>query len=360
MPSEPFTPEEQGARIAEVERLSKEFRARPVVLRFGYRNVSADIDLLIDDVLRDEPANPLGLPLVAPVHKCVIDCYYERGALEPLARMYGNHNRWNPAYLDDFLPLLESAGRGDLIESVCTTIARRARALFFYHRPEREHGGGYRVEQIKDEVLGVYANAIGWMDRTGRAEAAGRLRADRDALRDERFPQLPPASDLRRVDETIFWELIRRSQSPIVAEQVAVLGELLKTFRGADIKRFGSLYARFMKRLYHWNVWALAYAARDGCSDDSFEEFRTWLILQARPKLLQLAVEDPAAAAGSVPRDPELPDGSLLAMIDEACLARCGGTVELPRTDLAKPNGREWSEAAFAETFPQLVRHYAA
>jgi hypothetical protein len=130
--------------------------------------------------------------------------------------------------------------------------------------------------------------------------------------------------------------------------------------KATDIKRFGSLYAKLMKRLYHWNVWALAYAARGGCSDASFEEFRAWLILQGDPTLCSLAVTDPAEAAKRVPPQPDLPDGSCLAMIAEAYLMRSGSSLELPSIDLDRPKGREWSEAAFAAIYPQLVRHYAS
>jgi hypothetical protein len=276
--------------------------------------------------------------------------------------MYGNHNRWNSAFLDEFLPRLEQAGRPDLIENVCTNIARRARALFFYHRIEREYGLDYKVEQIKNEVLGVYDKGIEWMERVGRPEAGEKLREQRDALCEERFPKLPPVSDLRKIDEQVFWELIGRSRGDAVGamEQVAVIGELLKTFKAADIRRFASIYAKLMKQLYHWNAWALAYAARDGCSDDAFMEFRTWLILQADPALIALAVQDPTAAARHVPKDPELPDESLLPVIDEAYLARAGKTTDLPATELEKPKGKEWPEERFDEWFPELVRHYAS
>ena len=71
----------------------------------------------------------------------------------------------------------------------------------------------------------------------------------------------------------------------------------MRAFGAAQIKRFGSLYAKLMRKLYHWDVWALAYAARDGCSDAAFEEFRTWLILQGDPALVALAVTDTARAA---------------------------------------------------------------
>ena len=102
----------------------------------------------------------------------------------------------------------------------------------------------------------------------------------------------------------VFWELIGRSRAdaPGTTEQVAVLGALLKAFKATEIKRFGAIYAGLMKHLYHWNVWALAYAARDGCSDGAFKEFRNWLILQGDPALLEL--DDCRSCRGGEARTP--------------------------------------------------------
>jgi hypothetical protein len=199
-----------------------------------------------------------------------------------------------------------------------------------------------------------------WMTRLGRAGAAERLAAEREALREERF-SLPGPSDLRRIDEPVFWELIAkaRSRGPATLEQLAALGERLRTFKAGEIKRFGALYARHMRKLYHWNVWALANAARGGCSDAAFEEFRTWLILQGDPALVALTVTDPIQAAQRVPPDPDLPDGTCLPMIDEAYLLRTdGSSIKLPSIDLDSPMGREWREEDFPATYPQLARHY--
>ena len=60
-----------------------------------------------------------------------------------------------------------------------------------------------------------------------------------------------------------------------------------------------------------------------------------------------------------MPKDPDCPGGSLLAVIEEAYLARCGTVATLAQIDLAKPKGKEWSEEAFEATFPRLVRLYA-
>jgi hypothetical protein len=347
----------------EVQALREDFSHRAVTDAFTYRDFSHDLDLLLDDLLRDEPANPLRLGLYSVAGPFLEDCYFEKGALEPLVRIYSTHRYQRPSTFERLLHHLVEAERDDLIERLWTSVARKSRAAFFYQRPGRDHGGHDRVEQFKNDALGGYAQAIAWMTRLGRLDAAAKLTEERDALREERFPSLPAPSNLRRIDEPLFWDVISkvRSEAPTTLEQLAVLGALLRTFKAGEIKRFGALYARYMRKLYHWNVWALAYAARGGCSDGAFEQFRTWLILQGDPALVALAVTDPTQAAERVPPEPDLPDGTCLPMIEEAYFLRTGGSsLKLPLIDLDKPKGKEWSEAALAATYPQLVRHYAS
>lgn len=330
---------------------------------FTYRSLRQDLDWLFDDFDRAlfAEANELGRPLYPVGSEFVLDCYYEKGALEPLVKSYSGQPFRVAARFDRLLRHLEAAGRSDLIERFWFSIARLTRAEFYYQRPRRDHGDFAGAEEFKNYALEAYAHGIDWLNRLGRRAGADRLTEERNALQLENLPTLPAPTDLRRIDEPVFWDLIAKahSQAPSTIEQVAILGEALRSFKGPEIKRFGALYAKFMKALFHWNVWAIAYAARGGCSDAAFEEFRTWLILQGDPALLALAVSDPGQAAERVPHEPDLPEGTCLPMIAEAYLLRTGASLDLPSIDLDKPKGREWAEAAFPATFPQLVQHYA-
>jgi hypothetical protein len=329
---------------------------------FTYRSLDQDLDRLLDDM--DRPlfaeANRAGHALYGVAAEFVEDCYYEKGALEPLVQAYSGQPYRVAERFDRLLRHLEAAQRGDLIERFWTSITRLTRAEFFYQRPRRDHGDHAGAEEFKNYALEAYAQGIAWLTKLGRLEAAERLSEDREALRAERLPPLPAATDRRRIDEPVFWELISaaRSAAPTTLEQLAELGESLRVFGAAQIKRFGSLYAKFMRKLYHWDVWALAYAARGGCSDAAFEEFRTWLILQGDPALVALAVTDPARTAEHVPPDPDLPDGTLLPLIEEAYLLRKGSPLAVPAIDLDQPKGKEWTDATLATRYPQLAQRY--
>lgn len=350
------------AREADAEAVVRDSEA--LKQEFTYRSYDHDFW----QVFCDDPDRPFFAPLrIAELPRIgaedfVEECYYEKGALEPLAKRYCGYHLWPSEELDRLLPLLEAAGLFDAVERTCTSIARASRSKYFAERAGRNgYASDAWVEKFKDYALAAHDRAIEWMKRIGRDEAAEALTQQREAVREGRLPDLPPISDLRRMDETVFWELIARARSGAEAtdEQLMLLERLLQTFKAPDIKRFGSLYAATMRKLYHWDVWALAYAARGGCSDDAFVEFRTWLILQGDPDLVQLALKDPAGAARHVPRDPELPGGSLSAMIEEAFLQRKGTPMEMARIDLDEPRGREWPEDAWEARYPGLARHYS-
>jgi hypothetical protein len=304
--------------------------------------------------------NRAGRALYPVASEFVLDCYYRRGALEPLVKAYSGQPYRVAARFDRLLRHLVQAQRDDLIERFWTSLVRLTRAEFLYQRPRRDHGDETGAAEFKQYALDAYAQGIGWMVRLGRTGTAERLAAERDALRDERFPPLPAPSDPRRIDARVFWEVIGQTRSSTTVEQLAALDDALRAFKAADIKRFASLYAALMRRLFHWNVWAIAYAARGGCSDDAFDGFRTWLILQGDPDLVAVTISDALQAAARVPRDPDLPEGHCLSLIQDAYFARAASPLRLPAIDLVRPRGREWTESAFPTTFPELVQHYAS
>ncbi len=223
---------------------------------FTYRSLDQDMDRVFADT--DRPlfaeAHRAGQALYGVAAEFVLDCYYEQGALEPLVHAYSGQPYRVAERFDRLLQQLRAAKRDDLIERFWSSITRLTRAEFFFQRPRRDHGDQAGAGEYKNHALEAYEQAIAWMNRLGRREAADRLSEERDALRAERLPPLPAATDRRRIDEPVFWDLVSATRSGAVAtlEQMAVLGESLRVFEAPEIKRFGALYAKFMRKLYHW------------------------------------------------------------------------------------------------------------
>ncbi len=331
---------------------------------FTYRDITRDTDMGLEDLDRPifDEANYGGYGPYWSFEPFVIDCYFEKGALEPLIKRYSGYKYPVGTGLDRILAALAEAKRAELMEKLWASVTRRTRAAFYGFKPGGSVSDQEWADKAKAEALQAFGDAIEWLTRVGASDAAQRMEQERSALSEGRRPELPPVTEQRRMDDALFWELIRQSRADAVElpDQIAQLETILLSLKEADIKKFAGIYARHMKQLYHWNVWALAYAARGGCSDDAFMEFRTWMILQGDPELLDLAVKDPASAAARVPKDPELPDGTLLPTIDDVHLARSGTSFEWPITDLDEPKGREWPEDEFDARFPELVGHYAS
>ena len=331
---------------ADEEKLKSELR---------YLNWSQDLERVVYADL-DRPlfaeAGRAGLPLF-PVGEAFLErAYIERGAWEPLVATLSAFQATNGDQFERIPPLLIAAGRTDLVEKMWRSATRSARRGWFSNRTEGD----------KQRALRMFDQAIASLGELGLDKMAADLVVDRDEVENEVFPTAPPVSDLRAMDQNLFWTLIQetRAASETSDEQVARLGDRLGAFPAAEIRKFTTMFAGLMKKLHHWNVWALAWAARDGCSDDSFVDFRTWLILQGDPALVDLAIADPAEAAARVPKDPDLPFEGMAHTIDSATLLRTGKTRTLPAFDHPEPRGKEWDEDRFDETFPALAAHYAA
>jgi hypothetical protein len=63
-----------------------------------------------------------------------------------------------------------------------------------------------------------------------------------------------------------------------------------------DILDFAHHWEAASARAYRRDLWAAAYLIQGGCSDDSFQYFRWWLILQGRA-VYEAALADPDALA---------------------------------------------------------------
>ena len=280
----------------------------------SYRDFGADTDMLLDDLDRQifSVEHRKGKAIYWIASELALEAYYEKGMLEPLVNMYKKHKFNKANFFEELMEHLLENKRTDLIVALWASVVQNSIYEFLYQRPRREVGQLAEVEVFKNRALESYDVYIGYMEQIGEKDRIPALKEDRARFDREEFQVVTKTIDKRKIDELVFWQLLDevKNDSQSITEQVVKLGEHLQNFAPADIKRFQSIYCKLMKKLYHWNVWALAYAARDGCSDNSFEAFRTWLILNGDAELLETAVSDPALAANKVSKEPDLPDGS--------------------------------------------------
>ena len=103
------------------------------------------------------------------------------------------------------------------------------------------------------------------------------------------------------MDMQQFWALIEDSRrqvpDPADGEQVAAQATaLLSVYRREEIVAAGQALRELMAKSYRTPLWAAAYVINGGCSDDGFDYFRGWLIVQGR-EVFEHVVADPDALA---------------------------------------------------------------
>ena len=111
-----------------------------------------------------------------------------------------------------------------------------------------------------------------------------------------------------------FWKLIEQSRRVIdpdnadgnMERQAQELSVLLSRLSPDELVSFDEHLTRLLKQAYDWKLWAAAYLLGEGCSDDGFMDFRSWLISMGR-KVYERALADPDSLA-SVVRRPEIED----------------------------------------------------
>src|SRR5262249_56593777 len=78
-------------------------------------------------------------------------------------------------------------------------------------------------------------------------------------------------------------------------EQAEALTALLAQRTPAEIiALYEQLHARRLES-FRWDLWAVAYIAQGGCSNDSFDYFRGWLVAQGR-EYFEAALASPERA----------------------------------------------------------------
>lgn len=99
-----------------------------------------------------------------------------------------------------------------------------------------------------------------------------------------------------------FWEHIQKTRRTDPDAHVERLVARLSKLSATKILAFDHRWNELHRAAYNWNLWGAAYLINGGCSDDGFEYFRDWLLLQGR-KAYEAAVRDPDSLADVIDPD---------------------------------------------------------
>lgn len=101
------------------------------------------------------------------------------------------------------------------------------------------------------------------------------------------------------MDETDFWTVVDSSRDAAGGDPVAhaeLLVERLSELDPESVTDFARHFEARFNRAYRWDVWGAAWVLLEGAGDDTFENFRCWLIAQGR-HAFEGTLHDPDALA---------------------------------------------------------------
>lgn len=162
------------------------------------------------------------------------------------------------------------------------------------------------------------------------------------------------------INEERFWKIIETAglEADSPTEQVEAITSRLEEFRAGQIKRFQKILDQKMRLAYDWDIWALAYMAQGGCSDDAFEGFRAWLVLQGR-RTFDLALQDIRKVMEFVPAGLETDSAELCSAAVIAYETRTGKALPASKIPLENPKGQAWEEDEIKQAYSEVFSYYS-
>ena len=160
--------------------------------------------------------------------------------------------------------------------------------------------------------------------------------------------------------QDFFWNIIEQAKSLAdddIEQRPAALQQILMGQTAEQIRRFDQIYHEKLVEAYSWELWGAAYVIQGGCSDDSFDYFRDFLISEGQ-QVFEQALKSPDDLAHiELPDDVELEDFRYA--IADAYEAVTGQ--ELPAHTItfpAEPADQAWTEDQLDTLYPQLCAKY--
>jgi hypothetical protein len=164
-----------------------------------------------------------------------------------------------------------------------------------------------------------------------------------------------------RMDEAAAWKLVddaRKAAGHDTRKQSEVLRESLVRLDPQEIVDFAQIRASLDRRAYTWEIWGAASVIEDGCSDDCFRDFRSYLIsLGSGP--YEAALRNPDSLATVAERAERGDWESADNLAADAYSTVTGEDFPLDDSDVSgPPSGTPWTEAELPERYPRLTARF--
>ena len=116
------------------------------------------------------------------------------------------------------------------------------------------------------------------------ALVAAALLASACAPDETRVTRAFQTGSVQAMDEARFWAIVDRTavHESDPDRQVEALRSELEALSVEEVVAFRNAFEAQLARAYTWDLWAAAYIAHGGASDDGFEYFRRWMVSKGR------------------------------------------------------------------------------
>ncbi|HWL39821.1 MAG TPA: DUF4240 domain-containing protein, partial [Gemmatimonadaceae bacterium] len=160
----------------------------------------------------------------------------------------------------------------------------------------------------------------------------------------------------------LFWRIIEKTRKEVSDsdEHADRIVDTLGQFGETDLIAFDRLLSERLAESHRYDLWAVAFIALRGCSDDAFDYFQCWLVCQGR-RYFESALGTPEKAARRIAPGDEAQFERLRSVASEAYEAKTDKQdFEARRQHVPRPlKGIAWDEDDLPKMFPKLYRRHA-
>ncbi|MGL3807241.1 DUF4240 domain-containing protein [Paeniglutamicibacter sp. R2-26] len=171
--------------------------------------------------------------------------------------------------------------------------------------------------------------------------------------------------NLRPMRERKFWEVIDRSREASAGDseqQASAMEAVLATMKPAEIASFNATFIEKNNELYTWELWGAVYVLYEGCSDDCFDYFRSWVVGQGRDYYNAVQRDPLVLGDGRLTYASQSDDAEWFHYAAEDAYRRANGGdlyedyPQTPSTLLGtEPSGTPWDEDKVEALYPELA-----
>ena len=217
--------------------------------------------------------------------------------------------------------------------------------------------------KIREEAIGAFSAYAKLLKTTGADNELVKVTRTLASIKSEErdFPVKKKAKTAK-MDEALFWRLISsaiKSGDDSTEIAVDVLTDRLEAYKSTEIKQFQRLLLDKLEELNTWDAWALVYLAHDGCSEDSFLEFRYWTIFQGK-RFCNYVTKDIHKAMRYMPADEYCFGSNLTRAAEIAYYRRSNGkALSLRKKRYGVIRGEPWDDKSIEERFPKVADYFS-